>query len=154
MKRALILLLFIPLVFAPAFDFNLSPGNMRPMQSMCEQFKLITFTFDNPVFQGSEYEGLTEFPQEMLDYINEEIRGEEVAVETINELSGITFSMEILYNETACLTASFMFNNDSELEFFRLEPDELAGTAVFLASKDSDYVTGTTVFVDGGWLVH
>jgi len=29
-------------------------------------------------------------------------------------------------------------------------PEDLAGTAVFLASEDSDYVTGTTVFVDGG----
>ncbi len=32
------------------------------------------------------------------------------------------------------------------------EPDDLAGTAVFLAHEDSDYVTGTTVYVDGGLL--
>lgn len=31
-------------------------------------------------------------------------------------------------------------------------PEDLAGTAVFLAHEDSDYVTGTTVFVDGGLL--
>jgi len=30
------------------------------------------------------------------------------------------------------------------------EPGDIAGTAVFLAHEDSDYVTGTTVFVDGG----
>jgi gluconate 5-dehydrogenase len=30
------------------------------------------------------------------------------------------------------------------------EPDELVGTAVFLASKASDFVTGQIVFVDGG----
>jgi glucose 1-dehydrogenase len=30
------------------------------------------------------------------------------------------------------------------------ESEDLAGTAVFLAHEDSDYVTGTTVFVDGG----
>ncbi len=32
------------------------------------------------------------------------------------------------------------------------EPEDLAGTAVFLAHEDSDYVTGTTVYVDGGLL--
>ena len=31
-------------------------------------------------------------------------------------------------------------------------PEDLKGTAVFLASKASDYVTGYTVAVDGGWL--
>lgn len=30
-------------------------------------------------------------------------------------------------------------------------PDDLAGTAIFLASRASDYVTGSTVTVDGGY---
>lgn len=32
------------------------------------------------------------------------------------------------------------------------QPGDVAGVAVFLASSDSDYMTGTTVFVDGGLL--
>jgi 2-deoxy-D-gluconate 3-dehydrogenase len=31
-------------------------------------------------------------------------------------------------------------------------PEDLAGTAVFLASPASDYITGQTIILDGGWM--
>jgi len=31
------------------------------------------------------------------------------------------------------------------------QPEEIVGTAVYLASDEANYVTGQTIFVDGGW---
>ena len=33
------------------------------------------------------------------------------------------------------------------------EPNELAGAAVFLSSKASDFITGQSIIVDGGYSV-
>jgi NAD(P)-dependent dehydrogenase (short-subunit alcohol dehydrogenase family) len=33
------------------------------------------------------------------------------------------------------------------------QPEELEGTLVYLASRASDFVTGQTVYVDGGWTI-
>jgi NAD(P)-dependent dehydrogenase (short-subunit alcohol dehydrogenase family) len=33
------------------------------------------------------------------------------------------------------------------------QPHELEGTVIFLASKASDFITGQTIFIDGGWTI-
>jgi len=33
-------------------------------------------------------------------------------------------------------------------------PEDLVGTAVFLASDDSDFITGQSINVDGGWVMY
>jgi 2-deoxy-D-gluconate 3-dehydrogenase len=48
-----------------------------------------------------------------------------------------------LYNEIIQRTPAGRFG----------EPEELAGAAIFLASKASDFVTGSTVYVDGGYAI-
>jgi glucose 1-dehydrogenase len=32
------------------------------------------------------------------------------------------------------------------------QPADIANAALFLASEEADYITGETLFVDGGWL--
>lgn len=56
-----------------------------------------------------------------------------------------------------------LFPNQAELEVFlnerqclqrRATPEDLVGTFIFLASNESDFITGQTINVDGGWAMH
>lgn len=132
MKKALSLLLImlsLSTAFAPGMNIWTAGDNVSPMKLMCEELQNVTFNFDKPEFQGTKYENMTEFPPELLDYLNEQIKSDDTATKAMSKISNTTFSMEILYNNTNCLSASFKINKDSELEFFKLESDELAGTS-------------------------
>ena len=44
-------------------------------------------------------------------------------------------------------------NRDTRLILKRWgEPKDLVGPCIFLASDSSSYITGSDIFVDGGWL--
>lgn len=61
--------------------------------------------------------------------------------------------------ETA-MTEDFLRDEDLKKGFLERipygrigQPDDIARTVIFLASDESEYITGHTVVVDGGWLV-
>ncbi|MBN1923617.1 MAG: hypothetical protein JW791_02545 [Nanoarchaeota archaeon] len=132
MKKLLILaVIFVsfPIVFSQSIDIG---GSDYPMKVVCEQLKQVSLTFDNELFQGTDYEDLKEFPPEIIDYINKEMEVSEELNQALTAINGISFSTEILYNTSLCFGGSFMFNN-SKLVFFKLEPDTMAG-------EDEDHI--------------
>ena len=59
------------------------------------------------------------------------------------EMTAPVHSMPLLYDEIILRTPAGRFG----------EPKEIAGTAVYLASRASDFVTGDTIRVDGGFAI-
>ncbi|VVB75311.1 Uncharacterised protein [Candidatus Tiddalikarchaeum anstoanum] len=125
----LISLLTVSAIFAPqAVQISINENDTHPILTICEKLHDITFTFQGDRFRGTQYQNMTEFPPEVLDYINEQIRSKPEAVNVTKALSEVVFSAEILYNNSVCFNGSLMFNN-SELKFFKLQGDPLKGSS-------------------------
>ena len=73
---------------------------------------------------------------------------------------GATFRFPLLFHEFVQLVPLFAPKALTELQLKersikRLQtPDDLLGTLVFLASSDSDFMTGQAIVVDGGSVFH
>ena len=57
-------------------------------------------------------------------------------------------SLVIANSQRSSVNSSF---DDEAVAFY--EPADMAGLALFLASKDSDYMTGQVIGIDGGMLM-
>jgi NAD(P)-dependent dehydrogenase (short-subunit alcohol dehydrogenase family) len=49
---------------------------------------------------------------------------------------------------------TFEFVTSTQVFHRREQPADLVGTAVFLSSTDSDFITGQVIFVDGGTVMY
>ena len=78
-----------------------------------------------------------------------ELGGDGINVNAI--APGNTLSEEDPDDKTVTMRSSAISNRALR----RLEsPDDIVGAAVFLASSDSDFITGQTIIVDGGSVMH
>lgn len=59
------------------------------------------------------------------------------------------------FNQPAIDDPELLHEQVQSIPFKRAaEPEEIAKLALFLASADSDYVTGSTYFMDGGLMMN
>jgi len=80
-----------------------------------------------------------------------EVGKDEIAVNCI--APGLTLSEGVKAN--ASYDDAFVNANTASRAFAReAEPADMLGTVVFLCSADSDFITGQTIVVDGGSVMH
>jgi NAD(P)-dependent dehydrogenase (short-subunit alcohol dehydrogenase family) len=63
-------------------------------------------------------------------------------------------TIETDLNRKALANPGIRKKNIDHIPLRRLgKPEDVVGAAIFLATKDSDYVTGHVLYVDGGWVI-
>jgi len=67
---------------------------------------------------------------------------------------GLTMSDIFAADHSAANDAKFAFSRTARCVKRDQAPDDLVGAAVFLASAESDFITGQTIVVDGGDVMH
>jgi NAD(P)-dependent dehydrogenase (short-subunit alcohol dehydrogenase family) len=82
--------------------------------------------------------------------LSRELGGDGICVNTV--APGLTLSETVVASQPEFLAAVRQPYNASKAIQRDQYPDDLVGTIVFLASPDSDFITGQTIVVDGGSL--
>ncbi len=84
-----------------------------------------------------------------------ETRAQELAPEKIRVYSIAPGAIRTAINEESRKTEEAAQELLKLIPYGRIgEPEDVAKAAVWLASDESDYVTGTTLFVDGGMTLY
>ena len=78
----------------------------------------------------------------------------ELAVHNINVNAVAPGAIHTNINRSALADPTHLQRTINKIPLGRIgKTDDVVGTAVFLISPESDYVTGTTLYVDGGILL-
>ncbi len=79
------------------------------------------------------------------------VMAQELAEKKINVTCIAPGAVKTAKNEAIIKSSQRLAEMESKIPLGRMaEPEEIALVAVFLASEDSNYITGTTIYVDGG----
>lgn len=123
------------------FTKNNKKGNIINMSSVHEQIPWPGFAH-----YAASKGGVKLFTETIaMEYAKQNIRVNNIGPGAINTpINAEKFSDPVQYEETASMVPMHRIGN----------PEEVAAAAVWLASDESSYVTGITLFVDGGMTLY